>query len=158
MIATNGLGFSIAASLGQSKWAFIRSKQEIMLEMERFDDASRGIFGSSKLLGRSLKHFKSGLFCLSAPATITTLLMVAFGPFVQQAVEISLREKIGTNTATIGRSLSYPRVTRSSNTPDYVPGYEFIGKRFYEVSRNHYVDSEFSRPLSGWSHYCWYCQ
>jgi hypothetical protein len=39
----------VATAIGQLKWSWFRSPRRLV-DMERFDDAARGFFGSAKLL------------------------------------------------------------------------------------------------------------
>ncbi|KAH7388826.1 hypothetical protein BKA66DRAFT_414697 [Pyrenochaeta sp. MPI-SDFR-AT-0127] len=52
-ISQSALIVSISACIGQSKWSWIRQKHH-SIEIERFDEASRGPEGSLKLLSLSI--------------------------------------------------------------------------------------------------------
>lgn len=49
-IARASLGFAISSCLGQAKWNWFRKRSDTVLAFDRFDDASRGPWGSFWLI------------------------------------------------------------------------------------------------------------
>ena len=45
-----GMGFALSAALGQEKWNWYRKRDDKLVVFDRFDEATRGPWGSLKLL------------------------------------------------------------------------------------------------------------
>ncbi|KAJ3495927.1 hypothetical protein NLG97_g3038 [Lecanicillium saksenae] len=86
---------TLAAIISQSKWIWFYEEQQAAAQttshekssqdLQRFDSASRGVFGSLKLMGKLPQGMRrSPLAFLSA---ITLILSIAIGPFIQQAIK-----------------------------------------------------------------------
>lgn len=99
---------TLAAIISQSKWIWFYEQQESAAatsqashekssnELQRFDSASRGVFGSVKFMGM-LPH---GIRRAPLPflAAITMILSIAIGPFIQQAIKTetcSMKQPVG---------------------------------------------------------------
>lgn len=72
--------FVVANVIGQAKWAWF-DKTRPLAHIERFDNASRGIFGSFQLLVTAPGNL------LALVGTLLTISAAAIGPFSQQAVK-----------------------------------------------------------------------
>ncbi|KAK5658337.1 hypothetical protein OQA88_2313 [Cercophora sp. LCS_1] len=70
----------VAESISQMKWIWFTKPNKLRL-IERFDDASRGSWGSAVLLTKIV-----GLN-LASVGTLVTMVSLAIGPFTQQAVK-----------------------------------------------------------------------
>jgi hypothetical protein len=71
--------------MGQLKWCWLRRSRRQVQDIQAMDDASRGPLGAFSVL-----VFWTG-GSLAALGSIITLLMIAFGPFLQQLVEYPSR-------------------------------------------------------------------
>ncbi|KAI1161775.1 hypothetical protein F5B18DRAFT_662904 [Nemania serpens] len=80
---------SVASALSQEKWNRFEGSKNTLAEFSLFDGASRGSWGSLKLLSR-FKVTRSG--CLGAALTILAL---AFSTFSQQLVTFETKNVIG---------------------------------------------------------------
>ncbi|KAK4921732.1 hypothetical protein LTR49_010838 [Elasticomyces elasticus] len=69
--------FTVAAAIGQLKWCWYRHERDVN-DIQSFDDASRGPWGSVTLL------FPPRIRSLASIGAAITVLALAFDPFVQQ--------------------------------------------------------------------------
>jgi hypothetical protein len=83
--ARAGLIFVVSATMGQLKWCWLRNSGRRIHDIQAMDDASRGPLGALSIVA-----FWTG-GSLAALGSIITLLMIAFGPFLQQIVEYPSR-------------------------------------------------------------------
>jgi hypothetical protein len=86
--ARAGLIFVVSASMGQLKWCWLRKSSRQIQDIQAMDDASRGPLGAFGVL-----MFWTG-GSLAALGSIITLLMIAFGPFLQLLVAYPSRDAI----------------------------------------------------------------
>jgi hypothetical protein len=86
--ARAGLIFVVSASMGQLKWCWFRRAGRQIQDIQAMDDASRGPLGAFGVLFSWIGG------SLAALGSIITLLMIAFGPFLQLLVEYPLRNAI----------------------------------------------------------------
>jgi hypothetical protein len=86
--ARAGLIFVVSAIMGQLKWCWLRRSSRQIQDIQAMDDASRGPLGAFGVL-----LFWTG-GSLAALGSIITLLMIAFGPFLQLLVEYPSRDAI----------------------------------------------------------------
>jgi hypothetical protein len=89
-IAKAALLYPVAECISQFKWLHMRQGTHEMLDLQRFDDASRGPWGSTLFLwryrlGRSLRMVLAALCCL------VTVLALAIDPFTQQIIDYPAR-------------------------------------------------------------------
>lgn len=100
--ARSALMFVASAAVGQLKWCWLRRSSRKLQDMQAIDEASRGSLGAL----RSLASWTGGV--LTALGSMIILLLIAFGPFLQQLVEYQTRplESNGTK-ATIPQNLNY---------------------------------------------------
>lgn len=75
----------LADIIGQAKWAWFREKPRPLKQLQIYDDASRGVWGSFRLI-QALRFGARGN-PLALIAAFTTILSLAVGPFAQQAVK-----------------------------------------------------------------------
>jgi hypothetical protein len=93
-----GLIFVVSATMGQLKWCWLRKSGRRIQDIQAMDDASRGPLGAFG----ALILWTGG--SLAALGSIITLMMIAFGPFLQQLVEYPSR-----NVTQIDAFASAPR-------------------------------------------------
>jgi hypothetical protein len=79
------LVFVVSATIGQLKWCWLKNSGRKIHDVQTMDDASRGPLGALGVLA----SWTGG--SLAALGSIITLLMIAFGPFLQQVVEYPAR-------------------------------------------------------------------
>lgn len=84
-IAKSSLLFPLAECMGQLKWAYFERPRKVS-EMQIFDMASRGPWGSLQLLWTT-----KGRAMLASLGAVVTILMLAFEPFAQQVIVFSTR-------------------------------------------------------------------
>ncbi|RAR15227.1 pyridoxamine 5'-phosphate oxidase [Stemphylium lycopersici] len=76
-ISRTTLAFAMSACIGQQKWSWLRKRSDTVRAFERFDEASRGPWGGTRLFfWLRLRHWAA----LGALVTVGT---VAFDPFFQ---------------------------------------------------------------------------
>ncbi|KAF5661368.1 hypothetical protein FCIRC_11847 [Fusarium circinatum] len=75
------IAFIVFEVIAQLKWHWISERFRPMQDMQRFDHASRGVYGSIKLLPLAIKHPWAVIAIAVAVASFAT------GPFVQQTVQ-----------------------------------------------------------------------
>ncbi|KAK8135316.1 hypothetical protein PG984_003256 [Apiospora sp. TS-2023a] len=79
-ISRAALAFAVSSCVGQAKWNWYRQKQDSLYVFERFDQASRGPWGSVRLLGTIwLRHW-------SAFGAILIVILLAYEPFMQTII------------------------------------------------------------------------
>ncbi|KXS99459.1 hypothetical protein AC578_3785 [Pseudocercospora eumusae] len=90
----------VAESVGQLKWLYLESTSRRLIDLEAFDEASRGPIGSLNLLWRT-----RGRALLAGLGALLAVLALATEPFTQQALTYLVKLDLVTNeTATIGRT------------------------------------------------------
>ncbi|KXG52479.1 uncharacterized protein PGRI_087630 [Penicillium griseofulvum] len=98
---TTALMHGVSTFIGQSKWLHFKNGPRKLEDLETFDGASRGVWGSILLL----TAVKWNLATIGA---FITILRLAFSPFAQQVVLIEQRDIITpSNTASFGYAHSY---------------------------------------------------
>lgn len=95
--------FVVANVIGQAKWAWF-DKTRPLAHLERFDNASRGIFGSFQLLITAPGNL------LALVGTLLTISAAAIGPFSQQAVKSVACQQVvpGENASVPVTNFVYP--------------------------------------------------
>ncbi|CAG8423569.1 unnamed protein product [Penicillium salamii] len=78
--------FAVGESLGQLKWLWFWTAERRLRDLQSFDNASRGPWGSFNML---LQHKGRSIASLGA---LVTILALAFDPFLQQILTFPLRE------------------------------------------------------------------
>lgn len=91
----------VASGISQLKWIHLVGASRPLRDVQIFDDASRGPWGSLELIWRL--HVKSKL---AAWGSLITILTLAMGPFAQQLISYPSRS-IVTDTATFSTSHIY---------------------------------------------------
>ncbi|KAK1254373.1 hypothetical protein MKX08_008368 [Trichoderma sp. CBMAI-0020] len=94
----------VSTFIGQSKWLHFSSKPRRLADLETFDQASRGVWGSAMLL----TTVKWNLATIGA---VITILRLSFSPFAQQVVLVEQRNVIsfGAGAVTFGYAHGYSR-------------------------------------------------
>lgn len=85
-ISKAALIFPVAQSISQLKWLYYRQDHRALIDIQRFDDASRGPWGSILFLW----HFKTRALVASCGCLIT-IVALAMDPFTQQIMEYPMR-------------------------------------------------------------------
>ncbi|KAH6625727.1 hypothetical protein C7974DRAFT_396605 [Boeremia exigua] len=81
-LARTTLAFALSACVGQQKWNWLRMRSDQLVAWERFDEASRGPWGATRLfIWLRARHWAA----LGALVIIGT---VAFDPFLQAVISI----------------------------------------------------------------------
>lgn len=107
----SSLLLAVGGAIGQLKWCWFIDKKRTLENIQDFDDASRGPWGSFNLLFSI--HFRS----LASLGALVTLLTLAYDPFVQQVLIYPVREvQHKSNETATGQALTF---TPNVNTPDF---------------------------------------
>ncbi|KAI8945357.1 hypothetical protein F4801DRAFT_598028 [Xylaria longipes] len=84
-ISRASLGFAISSCIGQAKWNWFRKRSDSLLAFDRFDDASRGPWGSLWLIvWVKARHWV-------AIGAAVTIVLLTFEPFLQSIISFSGR-------------------------------------------------------------------
>lgn len=143
--------FVIAESISQWKWIIFFRKRHRLIGFQNMDSASRGPWGSLKLLWSrkrkcvllvriSLLKLTESSIALQLGA-LTTVMAIAIDPFSQQLIQYEQRSvKVPTSDASIARAQRYSR------------GYEFIVSVEHIFCKLSHVASVFQglKFSSGW--------
>ena len=84
--ARSGMIFVVSATMGQLKWCWLGQTRRRLVDMQVMDDASRGPLGAARVLASLTGGTMATL------GAVTTVLMVAFSPFLQQLLTYPLHE------------------------------------------------------------------
>jgi hypothetical protein len=116
--ARSGMIFVVSASIGQLKWCWLGRPGRRLLDIQAMDDASRGPWGAitmlSSLTGGTMAAF----------GAVITVLMVAFGPFLQQLLAYPLHE--------VKQQQLFALAPRNLNYTNFYAG-EGLNMDFFEV-------------------------
>lgn len=94
---------SVSASISQLKWLHFKTRPRRLFNLEAFDEASRGPYGSVKFL-LSVK------WNLATIGALITLLRLGFAPFTQQVIDLHPREVVTPDSnAAYGYTHAYDR-------------------------------------------------
>ncbi|KAF6841144.1 hypothetical protein CPLU01_00705 [Colletotrichum plurivorum] len=96
-ISRASLAFAISACISQGKWNWYRKTQDNVVVFDRFEEASRGPWGSLRLLWWT--KFKT----FTAIGALTAVILIGFEPFLQAIVTFSGEWDLS-NIATIGKT------------------------------------------------------
>jgi hypothetical protein len=124
------LVFVVSATMGQLKWYWLRKSGRHIHDIQAMDDASRGPLGALSVL-----VFWTG-GSLAALGSIITLLMISFGPFLQQLVEYPSRNMTQPGAFALApRNLAYthhlpPSGPRGERTSNYLV---YLGRDFGQL-------------------------
>ncbi|KAK8041249.1 hypothetical protein PG994_014256 [Apiospora phragmitis] len=79
-VSKTSLAFAVSSCVAQAKWNWYRRGQDNLLVFERFDQASKGPWGSFRLLGAIwMRHW-------SALGALIILVLLAYEPFLQTII------------------------------------------------------------------------
>jgi hypothetical protein len=110
--ARSGMIFVVSGTMGQLKWCWLGQSRRRLLDMQVMDDASRGPMGAARILA-SLGLTGGTLATFSA---VTTVLMVAFSPFLQQLLTYPLHDVEQEHMFALApRNLNYTSLLWSGN-------------------------------------------
>lgn len=114
------LAFAISACISQGKWNWYRKRNDSVMVFDRFEEASRGPWGSLRLLWWTklryvYAHYRGTIVLKlikifrhwTALGALAAVVLVGFEPFLQAVVTISGEEitlAAGENTSIIGRT------------------------------------------------------
>ncbi|KAK1540357.1 hypothetical protein CPAR01_06346 [Colletotrichum paranaense] len=125
------LAFAVSACISQGKWNWYRKRDDTIMVFDRFEEASRGPWGSVRLLWWSkLRHW-------IALGALSTVILVGFEPFLQAIIdfegeEISFSDPIAkatigkTDRLDIGSHISISGAAVALTVPDF-PGEAITG-------------------------------
>ncbi|KAJ5766581.1 uncharacterized protein N7511_004197 [Penicillium nucicola] len=88
----SSLLFVVAGAIGQLKWVWFGRREQPILDMQSFDDASRGPLGAMYLL------FQHRGLSIASLGAIVTILSMALDPFVQQILSYPVQQTPGSTT------------------------------------------------------------
>jgi hypothetical protein len=112
VIAKAALIYTIAGCISQSKWLRFHKEVHQIIDLQRFDDASRGPWGSTQFLWRF--RFREPI---ASVGCIITVVALAIDPFTQQIIEYPSRQvSSGVGSATTQRCQAYESGTSSIYT------------------------------------------
>lgn len=98
----SSLLFVVAGAVGQLKWIWIQHRERRVLDIQSFDDASRGPLGALYLL------FQHRGLSIASLGAIVTVLSMALDPFVQQILSYPVQQTPGSTTqATMPQALTF---------------------------------------------------
>ena len=104
-ISKSSLALVLNQALGQLKWSWFATRSRRgrkLVDLQTFDSASRGPYGSTLLL-----FFHGFRFDWASLAASITIVCLAFEPFVQQAVTNPTRDTVTRNTAGVNIASEY---------------------------------------------------
>ncbi|KAF2828242.1 hypothetical protein CC86DRAFT_207108 [Ophiobolus disseminans] len=115
-VANATMSVCLSSGLSQAKWIRFKQRAAPLSDMEAFDDASRGSWGSMKLL-TTAKGGSLGTF-----GAIVAILGLALGPFAQQIATYKVRSVESDVGAIIPRALNYTgALVGNTSSTGYVP-------------------------------------
>ncbi|ORY72145.1 uncharacterized protein BCR38DRAFT_28151 [Pseudomassariella vexata] len=84
-VSRASLGFAIGSCLGQGKWNWFKMRSDRLIAFEKFEEASRGPWGSMwLLLWLKLRHW-------TALGAVVTIVLLGFEPFLQAVIDFEGR-------------------------------------------------------------------
>ena len=97
-VGKSSLLLPMSSAIGQMKWSYFGKRPRALIDMQRFDEASRGPIGAVSLL--CTIHWKA---IVASMAAVVTVLALAVDPFTQQAVSYpSVQSSDSTRRAFLG--------------------------------------------------------
>ena len=117
------LAVSVDSAMGQLKWMWFQGSSKPLMDFERFDQASRGPWGSLSILVRTKGRYVASRYCdcyrfahdiilnrrLASLGAWVTILSLALDPFFQQIVTYPQRPNLQ-GGSTVPRSLRFQTV------------------------------------------------
>lgn len=131
--AQTALLLPVASSISQMKWIHFQRKRKPLGDMEDFDKASRQIFNSLFLV------FKLPKMILVYLAALNVVLILLYGPFVQQSVALLIRnDKFRGHGGSIPVAITYgTTATLQAYNPPGTPmnywSYESVGSKMKQA-------------------------
>ena len=102
-ISKSAMLLTMAEGMGQLKWVYFQRKAQKLRDFEHYDNASRGPWGSLKLI-----TFIGGRHLAASAGALIIILSLAMDPFAQQVLDYRTRMVVTTNaTATIGTTVAF---------------------------------------------------
>ena len=111
----------VAAVISQLKWCWFSSDSRKLQDLQSFDDASRGVFGSILLLLGLQGRY------LASIGAVVTILALAFDPFLQQVVKYPSRGISVPSNATTTRMASTFSLSGVNATGPAFESLQYIG-------------------------------
>ncbi|KAI1667265.1 DUF3176 domain containing protein [Pyrenophora tritici-repentis] len=113
-ISRSTLAFAMSACIGQQKWSWFRKRSDTVGAFERFDEASRGPWGGTRLFfWLRLRHW-------AALGALVTMGTVAFDPFFQAI--LSTYGQLDNIATSIGASIGQALTVDGGYILDYKTG------------------------------------
>ncbi|CAG7963955.1 unnamed protein product [Penicillium salamii] len=95
----------VSTFIGQHKWLYYMKGSHQLADLEKFDEASRGPWGSFKFL---LNRLKNMIWSAASIGALITILQLTFTPFTQQVIQLLQRDVTSAaNTAILGYTHNY---------------------------------------------------
>jgi len=114
--ANAAMSVCLSSGLSQAKWIRFKQTSAPLSDMEAFDDASRGSWGSIKLLATARGGF------LGSFGAIVAVIGLALGPFAQQIATYKIRNVESDFGAIMPRALNFtPALPGNTSTTGFVP-------------------------------------
>ncbi|KAG9188423.1 hypothetical protein G6011_02346 [Alternaria panax] len=114
--ANAAMSVCLSSGISQAKWIRFKQASNPLSDMEAFDDASRGSWGSIKLLGTA----RGGI--LGSFGATVAIVALALGPFSQQIATYKIRSVESDIGAIIPRALNFtPALAGNMSTTGFVP-------------------------------------
>ncbi|KAK4214974.1 hypothetical protein QBC37DRAFT_313170 [Rhypophila decipiens] len=139
------MGFALSAAFGQEKWNWYRDRDDKLLTFDRFDEATRGPFGSLKLLWHlKFKHW-------TALGALAMAVLLGFEPFLQALIELEGQPNSVTpgQVSGLGAATQQPAtISRSAGTLD-MGRYIGNGSTAADYAASLLTAQYFSRPDFG---------
>ncbi|KAK3684521.1 hypothetical protein LTR37_020196 [Vermiconidia calcicola] len=126
----------VAEGISQLKWVYFEQRSHKLEDLERFDNASRGVWGSMKFL-----YFIHWQAIFGFVGALITILAVAMAPFAQQSLSFY--------TKAVADPESPPSVYRS-NSYDTNIGMPLFSTYVYH-SRDDFLSSVDTQPISNYA-------
>jgi len=102
-ISKSAMLLTMAEGMGQLKWVYFQRKSQKLRDFEYYDNASRGPWGSLKLI-----TFIGGRHLAASAGALIIVLSLAMDPFAQQVLNYRTRMAVKTNvTAVIGKTMAF---------------------------------------------------
>ncbi|KAL4895068.1 hypothetical protein BDV59DRAFT_211901 [Aspergillus ambiguus] len=106
---------TIGTSVGQLKWLwFSGGRERPLYDLQSFDDASRGPWGSMMAL---MRRPRKGHFLISLAATIT-MISFAFDPFTQQILKFPVRQAPSDSSIATAKQAILPWIPMNGETDE----------------------------------------
>ena len=77
----------VAEILGQARWSWFTQMPRPLFDLQEFDQASRSVFGSLRLVGVVIRRARIEAGAIALSAALIIIMSFGIGPFTQQAIK-----------------------------------------------------------------------